>query len=77
MTTQEHQVMIEMFQQQAMLYAGLVEILKSRDVIHRTDLVTFDTLVCTNRELVEPNIRDRYLESCRVLGVSVDEDQII
>jgi len=71
MTAQEHQLIIEMFKQQALYYAGLVEILKSRGVIDRDDLDAFDSLVSsTTRELLEQNVQEDYLRCGKILGVT-------
>jgi hypothetical protein len=71
MTPEEHRIIIEMFKQQTLYYAGLVELLKSRGVIERGDLEAFDSLVAgTKRELLERRVVNDYLESGRILGVS-------
>jgi hypothetical protein len=71
MTQQEHQLVIEMFKQQAMYYAGLVELLASRGIIDPGDLEAFDDVVShTKRELLERNVLEDYLESGRRLGVT-------
>jgi hypothetical protein len=78
MTTAEHQLVIEMFKQQTLLYAGLVELLRSRDILDRGDLERFDALVLdTKRELLERNILEDYLRSGKILGVMLDESQLI
>lgn len=71
MTREEHQLVIEMFKQQILYYAGLVEILASRGVVESTDLKAFDALVSdTTRELLERNVQEDYLKCGRVLGVT-------
>ena len=78
MTTGEHQLIIEMFKQQTLLYAGLVELLKSRGILDSGDLKAFDALVVgTKRELLERNVLGDYLRSGRVLGVNLDESELI
>ena len=44
MTPDEHQLIIEMFKHLTVVYAGLVEALKSRGVLERGDLQAFDAL---------------------------------
>jgi hypothetical protein len=71
MTPEEHQLMIEMFKQQTLFYAGLVELLKSRGVIGPGDLQAFDALVSdTKRELLEQDVVERYRSTGTILGVS-------
>jgi hypothetical protein len=71
MTQEEHLLIIEMFKQQALYYAGLVELLRSRGVIDPGDLEAFDDVVShTKRELLERNVLEDYLESGRMLGVT-------
>src|SRR5277367_2937428 len=56
MTPEEHQLILEMLKQQRLLYAGLVELLKSRGIVSRGDLEAFDDLVSTSsREFLERN----------------------
>jgi hypothetical protein len=70
MTTDEHQLIIEMFKQQAVMYAGLLETLKSRDILDRGDLQAFDALVsASSRELLEQNVEAEYLSNAKILGV--------
>jgi hypothetical protein len=78
MTTPEHQLVIEMFKQQALLYGGLVELLKSRGVLERGDLKAFDSLVsASSREALEQNVVENYLRAARVLSVNVAESELI
>ncbi len=71
MTTAEHQLIIGMFKQQALLYAGLIELLRSREILEQGDLERFDALVVdTKRELLERNVLEDYLESGKRLGVT-------
>jgi hypothetical protein len=71
MTPDEHRLMIEMFKQQDLQYAGLAELLRSRGVLERGDLERFDALVLnTKRELLEQTVAESYLECGRVLGVT-------
>ncbi len=71
MTPAEHQLIVGMFKQQAMYYAGLVELLHSRGIVESGDLKAFDALVSgTKRELLERNVVEDYLESGRMLGVT-------
>lgn len=78
MTTKEHQLMIEMFKNQMTLYVGLVEALKSRDVLDRGDLRAFDALVsASSRELLERNVKEDYLRHASTLGVNVDGSDLI
>lgn len=71
MTQEEHKLVIEMFKQQALYYAGLVEILKSRDVIYEGDLGAFDDVVSrTKCELVERSVEECYLRCGIALGVT-------
>ncbi|MGC1362233.1 MAG: hypothetical protein WA826_13740 [Silvibacterium sp.] len=64
-------MMIEMFKQQALFYAGLIELLKSRDLIGRGDLQAWDALVSvSSRETVERNIEESYRSTGKILGVN-------
>ena len=54
---------VEMFKNQTLLYAGLVELLKSRDVVGPGDLHAFDELVSASlREFLEQNVEERFIE---------------
>jgi hypothetical protein len=71
MTPEEHQLVIEMFKQQTLYYAALVEALKSRGILDRGDLQAFDDFVsASSREALERNVKAHYLEQCKVLGVT-------
>jgi hypothetical protein len=64
-------VIVGMFKQQVMYYAGLVELLHSRGIVESGDLKAFDALVSgTKRELLERNVVEDYLESGKMLGVT-------
>jgi hypothetical protein len=70
MTPEEHQLIVEMFKQQALYYAGLIQILKSRGILCKGDLEAFDALVSSSsRELLEQNVEAEYLSSAAILGV--------
>jgi hypothetical protein len=60
MTAEEHQLSIEMFKQQTLFYAGLVEILKSRDILEPGDLQAADALVIANRDALERHAEEDY-----------------
>ncbi len=78
MTTAEHQLIIEMFKEQRLLYSGLVAILNSRDVLDRADLEAFDALVsASSRPALEENIKAEYLAHAKTLGVTIDESALI
>jgi hypothetical protein len=67
----EHQLIIEMFKQQTLLYAGLIETLKSRGLLERSDLDAFDALVsASSREFLEQRIEDDYRRIGTTLGVT-------
>lgn len=71
MTPDEHQLIIEMFKHLTVVYAGLVEALKSRGVLERGDLQAFDALVtASSRKLVEQNIDELYRSTAAILGVT-------
>ena len=71
MTSEEHQLIIGMFKQQAMYYAGLLELLRSRGMIEAGDLERFDEWTAhTKREPLERIVVEDYLESGRRLGVT-------
>ena len=77
MTSEEHQLILEMFKQERLLYAGLVEVLKSRDLLERGDLQAFDDLVsASSRELLERNVLEDYLSAAKTLGVIFDESDL-
>jgi hypothetical protein len=78
MTIAEHQLMIEMFKQQAMYYAGLLELLRSRGVIEFGDLERFDEWIShTKREPLERIVVEDYLAHAKTLGVTIDESDLI
>jgi hypothetical protein len=71
MSPQEHQLIIEMFKQQTLLYAGLLEALKSRGILGKGDLEAFDALVCSSsRELLERHVEAEYQSNATILGVT-------
>jgi len=45
MNRKEHQLIIETFKRQTMLYLGLVELLRSRDLLDKGDLLAFDAAI--------------------------------
>jgi hypothetical protein len=70
MTPEEHQLIVEMFKQQALYYAGLVEALKSRGILSDGDLEAFDALVCSSsRERLEQIVEKDYRRAATILGV--------
>lgn len=78
MTTSEHQLIIEMFREQAVRYAGLLQILKSRSILDRGDLEAFDALVsASSQQLLEENTKAEYLAHAKTLGVMIDESELI
>ena len=71
MTPEEHQLIIEMFKRQVMLYLGLVELLRSRGLLDKGDLRAFDSIVSPLwRETAEANIEADYLAAAAMLGVT-------
>jgi hypothetical protein len=71
MTPDEHQLIIEMFKQQAVLYTGLLQVLKSRDILDRSDLQAFDALVsASSREALDQYVEAEYLSNAKILGVT-------
>jgi hypothetical protein len=71
MTPDEHQLIIEMFKQQTLLYAGLVEALKSQGLLGKGDLAAFDALVsASSREGLEQRLEAEYLSNAKILGVT-------
>ncbi len=71
MTPSEHRLVIEMFKQQTLLYAGLVELLKSRGLLDKGDLEALDALVsASSREFLERRIEEEYQSTARILGVT-------
>ena len=71
MTPEEHQLIIEMFKQQARLWAGLVEALKSQGVLDKGDLQAFGELVsASSQERLERELLAHYLGLSKVLGVT-------
>jgi hypothetical protein len=70
MTPEEHQLIVEMFKQQTLYYAGLVEAMKSRGVLGNGDLEAFDALVSSSsRELLEEHVEEDYRRIATILGV--------
>lgn len=71
MTPEEHELVIEMFRQQTLYYAGLVELLKSRKLIDAGDLQAFDALVsASSRQSLEWRVKEDYLTTGKILGVT-------
>ena len=78
MTTAEHQLIIEMFKEQAVRYAGLLQSLKSAGILERGDLQAFDALVsASSQQLLEENTKAEYLAHAKTLGVTIDESDLI
>lgn len=69
MTAEEHQLIIEMFKQQTLFYAGLVEILKSRDILEPGDLEAVDALVIEKRDPIERHVVEDYRRIAATLGI--------
>jgi hypothetical protein len=63
MTREEHQLMIEMFHQQDMLMAALVEALKSKEVLDQGDIAAYDALIAGRGDEVRTRLRSRVEES--------------
>jgi len=71
MTEREHLLIIEMFKQQTLYYAGLVELLRSRGVLESSDLPAFDALVsASSRAAVVRELEDYYRGVATTLGVT-------
>ncbi len=72
MTPKEHQLVIQMFKQQMLMYAAIVELLKSRGVVENSaDLNAFDALVsASSREFLEENTEASYRDIAAILGVT-------
>lgn len=73
MTSKEHQLVMEMFKQQALLYAVLIECLKSREVVGHDDLEAFDQLLCDDvqrRDAIENHVEEDYRRFAGILGVT-------
>jgi hypothetical protein len=71
MTEAEHNLMMAMFTQQRLLIEGLVEILKSRELLDKEDLRAFDALVAASSEPhLEDETRGDYLGAARIFGVT-------
>lgn len=71
MTASEHKLIIEMFKQQTLFYAGIIEVLKSRGLLEKGDLDAFDELVsASSREFLEQRTEDDYRRIGTLLGVT-------
>jgi hypothetical protein len=71
MTPEEHQLVIEMFKRQTIIYAGLVKALQSRGILDEGDLHAFDALVsASSRQFLEQNVEEYYRSSAIILGVN-------
>ena len=78
MTTPEHQLIIEMFKQQTLVYAGLVELLKSRGILEPGDLDAFDSLVsASSRQALEQRLVEHYRATAKILGLEIDDSALI
>lgn len=72
MTTAEHQLIVEMFKNQRLIFDILIELLKSRGVVQSGDLAAFDALVSqseAHRDELERQVGEEYQRSATILGV--------
>ncbi len=70
MTPAEHRLIVEMFKHQTLVYAGLIKLLQSREIVAEGDLFAFDALVsASSRELLEREVEDQYRGFATILGV--------
>jgi hypothetical protein len=73
MTPEEHQLIIEMLKEQRVVYAALVEVLKSRDIMQDKDLEAANSLLDQSGKTVilEKQIEDSYSKFAKILGVKI------
>ena len=70
MTKDEHRLIVSMLKNQTMLYAGLLEILKSRGIVEGDDLLAFDAAISpSRRKSVEQSVEAEYLSTAAICGV--------
>ena len=73
MKPEEHRLIIEMFKQQTLIYAGLVKALQSRGMLDEGDLHAFNALVSASfRQSLEQNVEENYRSTAAILGVQTD-----
>jgi hypothetical protein len=78
MTPAEHRLLVEMFKQQTLAYAALVEVLKSRDILSDGDLEAADALVSSSSRLaLEQNVVEEYRGIAKIVGVQTDLPDVI
>jgi hypothetical protein len=73
MTPDEHQLVIEMFKNQTLVFAALVETLKSQGIVQTGDLAAYDEFVAGNearRAALEQHVEEEYRRFAKVLGVT-------
>lgn len=73
MTAREHTLVIEMFKQQMILYADLIECLKSREIVGPGDLEAVDQLLCDDEKrrcAIENHVEADYRRFAEILGVT-------
>lgn len=74
MTNREHQLVIEMFKHQTLVFATLIETLKSQGIVQNGDLAAYDQLLSQDenlRNVLEKQVEDQYCDMARILGVNV------
>lgn len=74
MTNREHQLVIEMFKHQTLVFATLIETLKSQGIVQNGDLAAYDQLLSQDenlRNVLEKQVEDQYRDMARILGVNV------
>lgn len=63
-----------MFKHQTLVFATLIETLKSQGIVQNGDLAAYDQLLSQDenlRNVLEKQVEDQYRDMARILGVNV------
>lgn len=72
MTQDEHRLMVFMFTKQVTIFRALVEALKARGVLEPDDLMAYESLVGSQKELTSDlfeSVAEQYTEFAKLLGL--------
>jgi hypothetical protein len=72
MTQDEHRLMVFMFTKQVTIFRALLEALKARGVLEPDDLMAYESLVRSQKELTSDlfeSVAEQYTEFAKLLGL--------
>jgi hypothetical protein len=72
MTHDEHRLMVFMFTKQVTIFRALLEALKARGVLEPDDLMAYESLVGSQKELTSDlfeSVAEQYTEFAKLLGL--------